>query len=271
MSSEFVQTTVDVGGKPVAVLRGGSGSPLLVLHDELGFPGWMTWNRELAKDFELLIPLQPGYGVTPRLEWATTYRDVADFYGFMLRSLGLGTIDAIGFSGGGFIAAEMAVANPSVFGCLSLVAPLGVRPEIGEIADVLAMTVRSHVALTVSKVDAPEFGLIYGGGMTPEQFELFEAARAETSRLGWEPFLYSPSLRYRLRGLGSLPTQIVWGDKDLVVPRSCAEIFASEIPNASLVEVHDVGHRPEIEDPDTFVSTVRSHLTGQRSQTRQDR
>jgi len=261
MDSLFQHTTVDVGGIPVAMLRGGSGRPLLVLHDELGFAGWMGWNRTLARDFELLMPLQPGFGVTPRCEWFECYRDVGDFYHRMLREMDLGPVDVIGFSAGGFIAAEMAVACPDAFAHLVLVAPLGVRPKIGEIADVLALTVRSHVALTVSRVDAPEFAEIYGGAMTTEQFELFEAARAETSRLGWEPFLYSPSLPHRLGGLNGLPTLITWGTEDLVVPRSCVDIYEAAIPGALRADIDGAGHRPEIEAPEEFLTSVCSFLS----------
>ena len=37
-------------------MRGGQGKPLLVLHDEMGYTGWMGWNEELAKSRELIIP-----------------------------------------------------------------------------------------------------------------------------------------------------------------------------------------------------------------------
>ena len=63
-----------VGDVPVAVRRGGEGPPLLVLHDELGFPGWMSWNDRLAATHELIMPMQPAYGQTPegRLDPLTT-------------------------------------------------------------------------------------------------------------------------------------------------------------------------------------------------------
>jgi hypothetical protein len=40
--------------------------------------------------------------------------------------------------------------------------------------------------------------------MTPEQFEAFEDARAETARLGWEPYMHNPSLPYLLKDTLSL-------------------------------------------------------------------
>ena len=61
----WTQTSVKAANAEIVVVRGGTGKPLLILHDELGYPGWMTWNERLADRRELLIPLQPGFGKTP--------------------------------------------------------------------------------------------------------------------------------------------------------------------------------------------------------------
>ena len=85
MGSEYREEEVQVGGVGVVTLRGGSGRPLLMLHDELGFPGWIEWTRQIATRRELVIPLQPGFGRTPRIDWIRDYRDLAAFYGRMVR------------------------------------------------------------------------------------------------------------------------------------------------------------------------------------------
>jgi pimeloyl-ACP methyl ester carboxylesterase len=252
--------TISVGDVPVSVVRRGSGSPLLVLHDELGHPGWMSWNEALSGQRELIVPLQPAYGDTPKVDWIRGYRDLASFYARMVREQGWGPIDVIGFSAGGFTAAEMTAACPDMVRRLVLVAPLGCRPLEGEIFDFLAVTVRTHVAATVSRQDAPEFGQIYGGDMTPEQFERFEDARAETARLGWQPFMFDDSLPHRLEGIGQLPTLIVWGDDDLIAPRGCVDAYDRAIPNSEVVVLPGAGHRPEIEDPEGFLSAVTAFL-----------
>ena len=74
------EETLNVAGEKLVVVRGGSGKPLLIFHDELGYPGWMTWNETMAHERALLIPLQPGFGKTPKIEWVRTYRDLAGFY-----------------------------------------------------------------------------------------------------------------------------------------------------------------------------------------------
>src|SRR4030095_2550856 len=123
----------------------------------------------------------------------------------------LDPIDVIGFSAGGFIAAEMAASDPKIFSHVILVAPMGLKPTTGEIMDIFPLTIRSYLRSTVADPASPEFGKIYGGEMTPEQFEAFEDARAETARIGWEPYMHNPSLPYLLQSAKNLPTLLVWG------------------------------------------------------------
>ena len=63
------ETTYRIGADQLLVLSAGAGQPVLVLHEELGFPGWMKWNEELSDGRTLLTPLLPGFGRTPRAEW----------------------------------------------------------------------------------------------------------------------------------------------------------------------------------------------------------
>jgi pimeloyl-ACP methyl ester carboxylesterase len=255
-----VEEIIRTGGIELAVIKGGSGKPLLMLHDELGYPGWMSWNIRLAEQRTLLIPLQPGFGKTPRVDWMMSYRDLACFYARMLREQRLDPIDVIGFSAGGYIAAEMAASDPRIFRRMVLVAPLGIQPPEGEILDFLEMTIRSHLRATVGDpMNTEEFAKIYGGEMTPAQFEAFEDARTETSRLGWDPFMYNPSLPHLLEGLAT-PTLLVYGTHDGVVPRSCIDAYLAVLRKAQLATIEGVGHRPEIENPPEFIRIIKTFL-----------
>lgn len=254
------EEVIEVGDVPVVVVRGGEGPPILVLHDELGYPGWMGWNDELAAGHEFIVPLQPAYGRTPKVDWIRSYRDLGGFYSRMMREQRWVGVPVIAFSAGAYIAAEMAAACPGQFSKLVLVGPLGLRPTEGEIFDFLAVTVRTHVAATVANIEAPEFSQIYGGEMTPLQFELFEDARAETARLGWEPFMFNPSLGPLLGGIGDLPALLVRGSDDLIAPQGCITAYEAAIPNSTSVSIEGAGHRPEIEDPEAFLSAVTTFL-----------
>lgn len=259
MAQEWSEEVQRVAGTELHLIKGGAGKPLLILHDELGFPGWVSWNHMLAETRTQLIPLQPGFGKTPRLDWVRNYRDLAGFYSQAVREMRLDPVDVIGFSAGGFIAAEMAAADPKIFSHLVLVAPMGIKPAVGEILDIFPITIRTHLVATVADSNTPEFGKIYGGEMSPEQFELFEDARAETARIGWEPYMHNPSLPHLLRGL-KVPTLLVWGTRDLVVPRGCIDAYRQAIVGAQVAEIEGVGHRPEIEDAVKFERAVGKFL-----------
>jgi len=257
---QSTEEKLKVAGAELVMLKGGSGKPLLIFHDELGYPGWMTWNETLAHDRTLLIPMQPGFGKTPRIEWIMNFRDLAGYYSQVLREMKLTPIDVIGFSAGGFIAAEMAAADPSIFSHMILVAPMGIRPHEGEIWDIFPTTIKSHLRATVADpYNTPEFTKIYGGEMTPEQFEAFEDARAETARIGWEPYLHNPSLPHLLRG-AKTPTLLIWGSADKVVPRGCIDAYKEALPNAQVAIINNVGHRPEIENSAEFEHAVSKFL-----------
>ncbi|HEY1850657.1 MAG TPA: alpha/beta hydrolase [Candidatus Binataceae bacterium] len=259
--ANFIEETVKAAGAELALVRGGSGKPLLILHDELGYPGWMEWNEKLAQNRTLLIPYQPGYGKSARIDWILNYRDLAGFYSQVIREMKLEPIDVIGFSAGGFIAAEMAAADPAIFSHMVLVAPMGIKPATGEIFDFFAVTVRRHLMATVADpANTPEYLKIYGGQMTPDRFEAFEDARSETARIGWEPFMHNPSLPHLLRG-AKTPTLLVWGTQDKVVPRGCIDGYRAAITGAQVVEIEGAGHRPEIENVAEFDRAVRKFLS----------
>ena len=180
--------TIKVGGSDLAIVRGGTGKPLLILHDELGYPGWMTWNEKLAQDRTLMIPLQPGFGKTPRIDWILDYRDLAGFYSQALREMKLDPIDVIGFSAGGFIAAEMAAADPQIFSRMVLVAPMGIKASRRRDFRLLRGYDRDGICARRSPIrpKTPEFAKIYGGEMTPDAVRGFRGrARGDGAhRLG---------------------------------------------------------------------------------------
>jgi pimeloyl-ACP methyl ester carboxylesterase len=261
MASEWRQEKVHVAGADLQFIKGGQGKPLLVLHEELGHPGWLRWHSELARERELLIPIQPGFYGTERIEWIANMRDLAGFYGRLVRELKLTPVDVIGFSTGGWIAAEMAAQNFQQFNRMVLVAPAGIRPPSGEIMDIFTVTARAYLASTVLDRDnAPELARLYGGERTPEQFEAFEDARSEIARLAWEPYLFSPSLPKLLEGVAGLPTLIIWGRQDPVIPLSAGEVYNKSIAGSRLAVLDRCGHRPEIEKTEEFVKLLRDFL-----------
>lgn len=260
-SQEFTEEIVRIAGIEMPVIKGGSGKPLLVLHDEMGYPGWLNWQRALARERTLIIPLAPGFGRTPRIEWVDNVRDLASVYARLLREQRMDRIDVIGFSFGGWIAAEMIANNPQQFRRSVLVAPGGIKPPQGEIMDLFQVPAQTYLNATVRDPSTtPEFGIMYGGESTPEQYEAWEDARAEFARIAWQPYFHTPSLPWLLEGAGNQEALIIWGCDDRVVPRSAVETYNRVLAGSKLITIKNCGHRPEIEQAEEFVCEVKKFL-----------
>ncbi|HJU29599.1 MAG TPA: alpha/beta hydrolase [Candidatus Binataceae bacterium] len=256
----WTEETVRVGETELHLLKAGSGKPLLVLHGELGNPGWQNWHSELAKKRTLWLPLHPGFGRTPQADWIMEVRDLATFYARFVREQNLAPAEVIGFSLGGYIAAEMAIGDARLFSRMVLVGAAGVRPPQGEIMDLFAVTARTYLNNNVLDRNTPEFATLFGGEQTPEQFEAWEDARAETARIAWKPYMFSLNMPQRLENIVGLPTLIIWGKQDPVVPLSAGELYHKRIAGSKLVTLDRCGHMPEIEKSADFVNEVLGFL-----------
>jgi pimeloyl-ACP methyl ester carboxylesterase len=249
------------GNHQLLVVKGGSGKPLLVLHEELGHPGWLRWHEALSRRRTVLVPLHPGFGQTLRVEWVMNVRDLACFYARFLRDQHLAPIDVVGFSFGGWIAAEMAANDPRLFRRMTLVAPMGIRPPQGEIMDMFTVTARAYLHKSVLDAErTPEFSKLYGAGESPEQFEAFEDARSEAARIAWQPYMFNPSLPHLLEGVSEVSALLLWGRQDAVVPVSAADVYHRALRDSRLAVFDRSGHRPEIEKPSEFINQLEAFL-----------
>lgn len=258
---QWKETQWKVGDAELTVVQGGSGSPLVVFHEELGHPGITNWHVAMAQNRMVMIPLHPGFGQTPRVEWVSNVRDLASLYGRAFRDVGVVPADVIGFSLGGWIATEMAACNAAQFNRLVLVAPFGIRPPEGVIADMFQLTAKAYLDSSVKDIQAtPEFAKLYGGEPTPEQFEAWEDARAESARLAWAPYMYNSSMAPLLQCGEPVKTLIVWGKDDQVAPASAAPLYRDAIAGSELMLLDNCGHRPEVEQADAFVAKLNEFL-----------
>jgi pimeloyl-ACP methyl ester carboxylesterase len=259
VSVTFTERTVEVIGAEVTLLEAGEGPPLIVFHEELGHPGLLAWHEAAARTHRVIVPIQPGFR-TPRLPWMRSVRDLAVFYGFLMRQEGLVGAAAIGFSFGGWVAAEMAVQDPALFSHLALVAPFGIKPKEGFIFDMFPITSLDYLRTTVADPDAtPEFAKLYGEP-APKQIEDWEDARTEIARIAWQPYMHDLSLPDLLRGLNGLKTLVLWGEADAVIPARTATLWAERIPDCRLRTFPGAGHRPETEATDAFVAAIKDFI-----------
>ena len=261
-SQTWTEEIVEVAGTRLQFVKGGTGDPLLILHDELGHPGWLRFHEALAQHYTLYIPSHPGYGTSPRLPWIRNMRDMAGWYLHALDELELGQVNVMGFSLGGWLAAEIATMCPHHFNKLVLVGATGIMPPSGEIFDMFLVMPNEYLAAgLVDPANNEEFLKVYPDEPSGEQQDIWEVAREQSSRLSWKPYMRYPGLPHLLRRLKALPTLILWGKQDSIVPLSVAEVYHESIEDSRLVVLDGCGHRPEMENVDEFVGAVHQFLT----------
>jgi pimeloyl-ACP methyl ester carboxylesterase len=265
-SIEPREEMIAVGGTKVHTLIGGRGDPLVVLHGAGGPRGWRRWMATLAERFTIYAPTHPGFGGSDGAEWMEDIGDLARFYLWFLDSAGLERTHVLGHSLGGWTAAEMAVTVPRAIERMVLVAPAGLKPERGEILDIFY-----HTPADVSRMGVhdpatiPEWDELFGRPPTPEQAELAVRNREMAARLTWRPYMHNPRLAQFLPR-AVMPTLVVWGREDRIVPVVCGEQYCRLLPNATLLVLGQCGHQPAIEQPDTFARVVGQFLSGEPTQ-----
>ena len=124
----FTESLVDAAGVRVHLRRGGSGDPLLILHGELGVPGWLRAYEALAQHYTVHVPSLPGFGQSSRPAFILGVRDLAAWVTWLVRDQRLAhPLPVIGFSLGGWVAAEIATVNAALFSKMVLVGAAGLN------------------------------------------------------------------------------------------------------------------------------------------------
>lgn len=254
---------ITIAGVKTQVLKGGSGAPLLLLHGAGGNPGWLPYHRALAQHYTVYAPSHPGYDGTSRPAWVETMADVAHFYRQFIEALHLAPVHVMGFSMGGWLAAEIAAMCPPYLKSLTLVGAAGLKPQVGEIAELLMVSpeMTKHLRFH-DPAQVPDYDALVNKQLTPEEQEVQWRNREMTSRLCWRPYFHNPHLADYLRGV-TTPTLIVWGKQDAIIPVNCGELYKQALPHATLQVIDRCGHSPGLEKPQEFVAIARDFLAKQ--------
>jgi pimeloyl-ACP methyl ester carboxylesterase len=251
------ESTVEILGSKVFLRRGGVGEPLLFLHGAGGVPGWLPVFDQLAKSYHVIVPDHPWFGRSDSPDWLDDVGDMAYFYLDLMEKLGLRNVHVVGTSLGGWIACEIAVRSCERLKSLTLVSAAGIHVKGVPKADIFMMNPEETARSLF--VDDKMVQQMLSMQPTPEQMDTIYKNRIATAKLGWQPRLFNPRLAKWLHRI-SVPTHVVWGDSDKIIPPPYADAFKKAISGSKLTMMPNTGHLPHMERVQPFVSAVTGFI-----------
>jgi pimeloyl-ACP methyl ester carboxylesterase len=261
MENKFESKYVDVGGARIRYLVGGRGAPLVWLHGSEGNLGWLRLHEELSHHFTVYVPTHPGFAGSERPPWLESFVDLSRFYLWILQELGIARATLAGHFIGGWLAAEMAVMSPQVAERLLLIDAAGVRPHEGEITDIFLHGSEGTRRLAFFDLkQVADYDLLFGAKPTPEEREAHLINREATTRYCWKPYMHDPSLPALLERLRQVPSLLVWGREDRIVPFEVGELYQQAIVGARLQIIDRCGHFSHLEKPTEFMRIASAFL-----------
>jgi pimeloyl-ACP methyl ester carboxylesterase len=249
---------IDVGGLRVAYRRRGAGPPTLYLHGAGLTRMWLPLYEQLAKSVDLIAPEHPGYGETEMPEWLDGFDDLVIHYDALLDTLELERVHLVGYSLGGWIAAELAVFHPRRFDSLTLVTPIGLRIPGKPLGDVFAMD-PERLFMTMFN-DPANAAQVLPDIESLDEIEHQFGEAATLARLAWNP-RFDPKLERRLARV-TCPTLVVRAEHDRMVPDEMAERYAELIADARIETVPGTGHALIVEQPEKTANVISSFIAG---------
>jgi len=268
---------IDIGGaREVNYVEMGpdSGKALLLVHGLSG--SWQNWLENIpyfARDHRVIALDLPGFGDSPMPDWEISVEAYGRFVLEFCDALGVERSTVVGNSMGGFIAAETTSRQSERFEKLVLVSAAGV-------SHARMRRQPAEVAARMGIATAPlTFRLVDGGMRRPRLRHalfagLFYAPNRLRRELLWECFHHGngrPGVLPAVRGLFGydildrledvdVPTLIVWGRNDHVVPPNDAIGYGRRLHNSRTVIFDKTGHLPMAERPVRFNGVLETFL-----------
>ncbi|MFN2628987.1 MAG: alpha/beta fold hydrolase [Gaiellaceae bacterium] len=231
---------VVVGGRAVRWRVEGRGPPLVCVAGLSGsWRWWLPVLPRIAEQFELHLLDLPRFSVIPRFGPA----DAAGWLGRWLDEAALVQPTLVGHSLGGLFAVQLVSSRPDAVDRLVLLDPVGVPTGWG--------TPREAIALALSlRTATPRFLPVLLG----------DALRwGSVSLLRGLAHAVAVDLTVEL-GRIAVPTLVVWGGRDALVPVRLAPAWRDAIPGARLVVIERAGHVPMFEAPEELCAALLAFL-----------
>ena len=260
--------SVPVAGTQLHVERRGDGEPLLLIQGmSANSEQWgESFLGELDRDFELILYDHRGVGRSGPVAGDVTIAGLARDALALLDALAIERAHVFGFSMGGMVAQELALAAPGRVATLTLAGTTcggtQSKPTSAEVVQALTTAVLSGNRERLLKTG---FGVLFSSAFAGDvaNYPPFAAAArihplSLSTLLDQQSAILAHDTYGRLRGL-SAPTLVVHGTEDQMLSHVNGDLVASMIPGARLELLDGVGHLLFWEQPERVAQLVREH------------
>ena len=270
---------LDLHGDKLAYRDEGTGSDtLLLVHGMAGSSAtWRYVLPELSSRYRVLAPDMPGHGASdkPRGDYslgayAATLRD-------LLGALDVERATVVGQSLGGGVALQLAYQYPRLCERLVLISSGGLGHEVSWMLRLLSAPGSELLLPLLAPPFVRNIGNSVGGWLAskgvraPSAEETWSAytslADAPTRRAFLrilrsvvDPHGQAVSATSRLYLSAAIPMQLIWGERDPIIPLAHARATHAALPESRLNILPGVGHYPHVQEPDAVVDIIETFL-----------
>jgi 3-oxoadipate enol-lactonase len=266
-------TVVDVGDRQIDYERSGAPAgtapPLLLI---MGMSGTaLHWGEEflseLRPSFDVIAFDHRGVGASTPLDGPITIREMADDAAGLLEALSIEQAHVVGISMGGMIAQELALAHPERVRTLTL----GCTYCGGESSTLTSPEVMQRIAESLMSGDRQRalragFEVNISKAAQEAKPELYDQQLSIAERRA----VAVPVIMAQIQACSAhdtsarlpqiaMPTLVIHGTEDLMLPVQNADVIAARIPGARLEIFDGAGHLFFWEQPQRSAALVREH------------
>lgn len=267
--------TVRVHGHEIAYRSAGDGPVVLLVHGMAGSSAtWKPLIPLLAPNVTVLAPDLPGHGRSPKLRGDYSLGASASFLRDLVTTLGYDRVTVVGQSLGGGVAMQFCYQYPERVARLVLVGSGGLGEEVMPVLKVLAAPGADLLMIPVFLPVFRDAGNAVGRALakvglrpSPQAFEMWRAYASLTDPAARSAFVQTLRAVVDTRGQrvsahdklylsARVPSMVVWGDSDPVIPVSHAYAAHEAMPSSRLEIFEGRGHFVHFEDPSGFADVL---------------
>lgn len=280
MNSRFELERIALHGHDVSYRTGGEGPVLVLVHGMAGSSA--TWDDvlpSLAEHFTVVAPDLPGHGESAKPRGDYSLGAFASSVRDLMVALGHERATLVGQSLGGGVVMQFAYQFPERTERLVLVSSGGLGQEVNLLLRALTLP-GSDLVLPVACTNwVHDAGVTVAGWLrnvgfrpSPHLVQVWESYGSLADRETRTAFLHTlrsvvdqsgqrVSATNRLYLASRVPTMIVWGDRDHIIPVHQGHAAHEAIPGSRLEIFEGAGHFPHCEQPERFVKVLTDFMT----------